>query len=119
MSEIKIDCVALQHEGAARIAAATKGMSPAELSAYWAKRNRAFRRMRAGNAAAAIAERRAALSQRPKKSFDAVEFMHEAGRRIQAETGGMTPEEEVAYFRAAAEEFERETVPARARRKSA
>lgn len=119
MTETKIDCVALQHEGAARIYAATKDMTPEELSAYWAKRNRAFFRMKAGNAAAAIAERRAALSSRPRKGFDAVAFMHQAGERIARETEGMTPEEEIAYFKAAVEELGRQPRPARANRKTA
>lgn len=37
------------------------------------------------------------------KTFDAVEMMHEGGRRVMAETAGMTVEQEVAYWAVHAE----------------
>ena len=83
MNEIKIDCVALQHEGGARIYEATKDMTEAEEAAYWAERDREFFQIPAGDAAAVLAERRAAIGPR-MESYGRMALMHEEDARVHA-----------------------------------
>jgi hypothetical protein len=40
-----------------------------------------------------------------KKKFDAVEFMRQQRDRISQKIKGMTPEQEIAYFKKKSEEF--------------
>ncbi len=42
------------------------------------------------------------------KTFDCIEMKREAQKKIRAAVRGMTPEEEIAFFREGAEEFEDE-----------
>lgn len=44
-------------------------------------------------------------TKKKKKAFDCVEMKRRAQERIYADTKGLSPEEEIEYFRKRAEEF--------------
>ena len=52
------------------------------------------------------------------KSFDCVEMKRRGAERVLAETEGMTPEQELEYWRKATEAFEREQRDLRSREAS-
>lgn len=45
------------------------------------------------------------IKTKPKKTFDAVEFMRRRREQISKEIEGMTPKEEIEYFKKKAAEF--------------
>ena len=105
----------IQEQGGAAIYEETKDMTFEEEMAYWAEADREARELAAAARAEYAGEtpeetearfaKLLALPVRPKKSFDAVEMMHQGGERIRQETEGMTPEEEAAYWAESDREF--------------
>jgi hypothetical protein len=56
-------------------------------------------------------------TEKKAKKFDCVRMKHEAQRQIRADLAGRSREEEIAYFRKGAEEFEERSCAARERQR--
>jgi hypothetical protein len=122
MAKKGFDCVAMQHEGGARVHAITKGMTVEEEVEYWRQRTKAMRariearRRRAesdgrttppARALLDILERAKPTGSAKAKDFDCVEMQHHGGQAAKARIGHLSQEEQLAYWERRTEELRR------------